>query len=202
MDKPGFPSTLLEILETGLSWKINIEKNKYRLHYLKDNVEALHVYSAEDLDIIDDRIVKTLQKAVQWVCKDAIQKTLVSSFNLWQSEQHILKRNNKDYYLYMVKAADLAPDGRVKLSYIYHALYGIVDGLPVAKGHMVGAIDVELPLAAVEAAYPGFEKAFNIAHAMGLTKFDAGKFCMDHLSKKHNAQAMPEITIPQAFDTR
>lgn len=196
------PTTLLDIAESGLSWKINVGKNRYRLHYTKDGVESLHLYTAEELDAIDVRIVKILQKAYQWVSKDMLQKALVSSYNLWQSEPHVLRRNGKAYYLVTIKAADLAEPGHVKLAYIYHALYGEVDGLPVARGHMVAVPDAILKLSTVEAAYPGFEKAFNVANAMGLTRFDAGKFCMDYLSTSRPETDDPSVTLPDTFDPR
>lgn len=177
----AYPETFQEMLTSGTSWDIDDAFSVFSLTYKSPEGEKVKTYTQRELDAIDERILQALLVARSYVDGEALQVVLKSSYKLWTTTQHKLVRGNRvDYVVRIVGAAE-GTTGMTKLSFHYHALYGINKGLPVSKGTSIVAIEKEVSLAAVEAAFPGFEKAYTIAAGLGLSPFETGKFCMQHL---------------------
>lgn len=175
------PSTLAEVLRKGVSWEINYSYDKFSLSYFDDDMLVVAEYSLDQLNNIDVRLHKVLTLASGYASGNELQKILCASHERWNTKQHILARGKKVQYVKRLVSIKYVDEVSVEIAFHSHALYGVVENIPVFKGHDIATFPTKIPLTSVEEAFPGFNAALTIAKSLELSPIATAEFCREYL---------------------
>lgn len=189
---PSPPTTLESMVEHGLAWDVEAEKDRYTLRYLcpVTQREQRKVYRRNDLIKIDQRLTQVLHVlSTDWSGK-SIQNGLTRTVALWSSERQSLTHKEQVHHweTWESIAVEQSSVTYTLSMRTYELLDHSISGLQIAHPSP-GHPKIRINSGDFEQQFPGVLGAIETAHLAELSPQDAAQYCLATLGFPNTSYA-------------